>query len=81
MTIHCNAIGNPVPSIAWIRARSRTILTYNKALVFWSITAVSLADMSALLGMELETTAPTLVQLMYSVSACRITYFTSVRFM
>ena len=81
MTIHCNAIGNPVPSTAWIRARSRTILTYNKTLVFWSITAVSLADMSALLGMELETTAPTLVQLMYSVSACRITYFTSVRFM
>ena len=43
--------------------------------------AVSLGDMSALLGMELETTAPTLVQLMYIVSACRIPYFTSVRFM
>ena len=30
---------------------------------------MSLGDMSALLGMELETTAPTLVQLMYIVSA------------
>ncbi|XP_066024470.1 hemicentin-1-like isoform X4 [Pocillopora verrucosa] len=37
VTLHCSAIGNPVPSIAWIRARSRAILTYNKTLIFRSI--------------------------------------------
>ena len=38
VVLHCNAIGNPVLSIARIKARSRTILSYNKTLIFRSIT-------------------------------------------
>ena len=31
-TLHCNATGNPLPSVAWIRASTRGIVSYSKML-------------------------------------------------
>ncbi|KAJ7376165.1 hypothetical protein OS493_036544 [Desmophyllum pertusum] len=31
-TLHCNATGNPLPGVAWIRASTRGIVSYSKML-------------------------------------------------
>ena len=37
VTLHCNATGNPVPSIAWIRASTRKTVSYSEMLFIGSI--------------------------------------------
>ena len=36
--LHCNATGNPVPSIAWIRASTRKTVSYSEMLIIGGIT-------------------------------------------
>ena len=37
-TLHCNATGNPAPSIAWIRASTREVVAYTEILSLEAIT-------------------------------------------
>lgn len=51
-SLECATTGIPVPSIAWIRASTREVVSYKKTLVIEAIQII-LAATSVLLGIEL----------------------------
>ena len=67
--LYCNATGNPVPNLAWIREKVREVVSQN--IRRWScqvLNAMSQDYISALLGMELGTTSPRTARLTFTVS-------------
>lgn len=52
-SLECATTGIPVPSIAWIRASTREVVSYNKTLVIEAFKGIILEATSVLLGIEL----------------------------